>query len=126
MKILMGVVLALSVGSVNAQERVLPLNGNIEVSDSFCQAYGSLSQKIMQYRQQGMDRSSNEQALNFVLNGTFGPGEEELRDFTASAVFVALDRAYKEPQARESQWEVVSQTFAQRQKTQCLQEIHGR
>ena len=120
------VVLALSVGQVQAQERVLPLNENIQVSDSFCDAYGSLSQKIMWYRQQGMERSTNEQTLSFVLNQTFGPGEEELRDFAASAVFASLNRAYKEPQSPESQREVVAETFGQRQKTQCLQELHGR
>lgn len=124
MKILMGVLLmGLSMGSVHAQERVLPPQDRVQVSEGFCQAYGSLSQKIMQHRQQGADRASNERALAYVLNETFGPGEEELRDFTASAVVVSLNRAYKEPQAPESQWGVVSQTFGQRQQTQCLQEL---
>ncbi len=124
MKILMGLlIVGLSIGSAQAQERVLPRQDNIQVSEGFCQAYGSLSQKIMQYRQQGVDRASNERALSFVLNETFGPGEEELRDFTASAVVVSLNRAYKEPQAPESQRAVVSQTFGQRQQTQCLQEL---
>lgn len=116
-------IVGLSIGSAQAQERVLPRQDNIQVSEGFCQAYGSLSQKIMQYRQQGVDRASNERALSFVLNETFGPGEEELRDFTASAVVVSLNRAYKEPQAPESQRAVVSQTFGQRQQTQCLQEL---
>lgn len=126
MKILIGLLLAgVSVGSVQAQERVLPRQDHVQVSEGFCQAYGSLSQKIMQHRQQGADRASNEQALSFVLNETFGPGEEELRNFATSAVIVSLNRAYKEPQAPESQWAVVSQTFGQRQQTQCLQELRN-
>lgn len=116
-------IVGLSIGSAQAQERVLPPQDTIQVSEGFCQAYGSLSQKIMQYRQQGVDRASNEQALAVVLNETFGPDEQELRDFTISAIEVSLNRAYKEPQAPESQWTVVSQTFGQRQKTQCLQEL---
>jgi len=124
MKILMGLlIVGLSIGGAQAQERVLPRQDSIQVSEDFCQAYGSLSQKIMQYRQQGVDRASNERALAIVLNETFGPDEQELRDFTIGAIEVSLNRAYKEPQAPESQWPVVSQTFGQRQKTQCLQEL---
>lgn len=116
-------IVGLSIGGAQAQERVLPRQDNVQVSDAFCQAYGSLSQKIMQYRQQGVDRASNERALAVVLNETFGPGEEGLRDFTLGAIKVSLNRAYKEPQAPESQWAVVSQTFGQRQEAQCLQEL---
>lgn len=116
---------SLSVGA-HAQERILQTQSNVEVADTFCDAYGSLSEKIMQHRQQGIDRQDNERALDTVLREIFPPEEDETRMFTQSALNVSVDRAYKEPQAPQSQWGVVSQTFGQRQKTQCLQELRNR
>ena len=126
MKLIVGLLMAsLSVGAY-AQERILQTQSNIEVADTFCDAYGSLSEKIMQHRQQGIDRQDNERALDTVLREIFPPEEDETRVFTQSALNVSVDRAYKEPQAPQSQWGVVSQTFGQRQKTQCLQELRNR
>lgn len=116
----------LAVGAVQAQDRILLSQADGQISPSFCQAYGSLSQKIMQFRQEGVSREQNARALSVVLDETFAPEEVEERAFTEHAMVVALRRAYSEPQAAESQWSATARAFGQRQLAQCQGELAER